>query len=248
MKPRRRGSHASVGRAGKSMDSYLVDLGEMEYPEAHQFQLECVSYRLAAKDRPDIFIVTEHPPVFTLGKRGGLGSLTVSREYITDQGVGIVQTERGGDITYHGPGQLVVYPIICLKESGLSIKDYVGLLEDVMIRCAQDFGVTADRDQRNRGIWVGDNKIGSIGIRVTRGVCYHGLALNVALDFKHFSWIQPCGLAGVGVTSLAKESGGLVSFQEVKERMIHHLEKHFKRGLIPVPASRVSGEHHEDRR
>ncbi len=242
MKPRQRGSHASVDRAEVPMESYLVDLGEMDYPEAHRFQLECVNYRLAVKGRPDIFILTEHPPVFTLGKRGGLGSLTVSREYITGQGVTIVQTERGGDITYHGPGQLVVYPIICLKESGLSIKDYVGLLEEVMICCAEDFGVSANRDNRNRGIWVGDNKIGSIGIRVTRGVCFHGLALNVTLDFKHFSWIQPCGLAGVGVTSLAKEAGEIVSFQQVRERMIDHLEKHFKRELIPVPAAIITGE------
>ena len=224
------------------MDSYLVDLGQVDYLEAHRFQLECVNYRLLGTDRPDIFIVTEHPPVFTLGKRGGLESLTVSSEYITSQGIGIVQTERGGDITYHGPGQLVVYPVICLKKSGLSIKEYVDLLEEVMICCAKDFGVEADRDNRNRGIWVGDNKLGSIGIRVTRGVTFHGLALNVTLDFKHFSWIQPCGLAGVGVTSLAKEAGESVALPAVKERMIHHLEKCFERTLISFPAACLTGE------
>jgi lipoate-protein ligase B len=231
-----------VDKARGIIDSYLVDLGTTDYSEAHRLQLACVDYRLAAGSRPDIFIVTEHLPVFTLGKRGGLGSLTVSREYISSRNVEIVQTERGGDITYHGPGQLVIYPIIHLKDSGLSLKEYVDLLEEAMRCCTQDFAVHSVRDQRNRGIWVGDNKIGSIGIRVTRGVTFHGLALNVTLDFTHFGWIQPCGLAGVGVTSLAKETGGSVSFDEAKKRMIYHLEKLFKRTFVSVPVTHITGE------
>jgi lipoate-protein ligase B len=243
MKLRQHGSHASVDNTGQAvMNGYLLDIGKVDYHDAHQFQLACVNYRLHEQGRADIFIVTEHPPVFTLGKRGGLGSLTVSQEYVTDQGVGIVQTERGGDITYHGPGQLVVYPIIHLRESKLSIKDYVDLLEDVMISCADDFGVTAVRDQRNRGIWVGNNKIGSIGIRVRHGVTFHGLALNVTLDFEHFGWIQPCGLAGVGVTSLAKETGGTILFHEVKDSIISHLERSFERKLVPAPSTLITGE------
>jgi lipoate-protein ligase B len=223
------------------MNAYLFDLGKMDYDDAHRFQLDCVNYRLLEEGRPDMFIVTEHPPVFTLGKRGGLRSLTVSQEYITNQGVGIVQTERGGDITYHGPGQVVVYPIIHLRESKLSIKDYVDLLEDVMISCAGDFGVTAARDPRNRGIWVGNNKIGSIGIRVRHGVTFHGLAFNVTLDFEHFGWIQPCGLSGVGVTSLAEEVAGTVVFADVKDSIIGHLERLFKRKLIPAPSTFITG-------
>lgn len=244
MRPRPRGSHASVDKARNDdvMNAYLFDLGKMDYHDAHRFQLDCVNYRRLEEGRPDMFIVTEHPPVFTLGKRGGLGSLTVSQEYITNQGVGIVQTERGGDITYHGPGQVVVYPIIHLRESKLSIKDYVDLLEDVMISCAGDFGVIAARDARNRGIWVGNNKIGSIGIRVRHGVTFHGLALNVTLDFEHFGWIQPCGLSGVGVTSLAEEVAGTVVFADVKDSIIGHLERLFKRKLIPAPSTFITGE------
>jgi lipoate-protein ligase B len=223
------------------MNAYLFDLGKIDYDDAHRFQLDCVNYRLLEEGRSDMFIVTEHPPVFTLGKRGGLRSLTVSQEYITNQGVGIVQTERGGDITYHGPGQVVVYPIIHLRESKLSIKDYVDLLEDVMISCAGDFGVTAARDPRNRGIWVGNNKIGSIGIRVRHGVTFHGLAFNVTLDFEHFGWIQPCGLSGVGVTSLAEEVAGTVVFADVKDSIIGHLERLFKRKLIPAPSTFITG-------
>jgi lipoate-protein ligase B len=111
-----------------------------------------------------------------------------------------------------------------------------------MISCADDFGVTAVRDQRNRGIWVGNNKIGSIGIRVRHGVTFHGLALNVTLDFEHFGWIQPCGLAGVGVTSLAKETGGTILFHEVKDSIISHLERSFERKLVPAPSTLITGE------
>jgi len=242
MRPRQLEDHAFAGKQQGVMKTYLFDLGKMDYHDAHQFQLDCVNYRLDEQGRPDIFIVTEHPPVFTLGKRGGLDSLTVAEEHVKKQGVGIVQTERGGDITYHGPGQLVVYPIIHLRESSLSISTYVDMLEEVMISCAGDFGVNTVRDERNRGIWVGNNKIGSIGIRVRRGVAFHGLALNVALDFEHFGWIQPCGLAGVGVTSLAAELGTAVDFNEVKQRIIFHLENLFDRQFVSAPLAVITGE------
>ena len=136
----------------------------------------------------------------------------------------------------------MVYPIIHLRESSLSIRTYVNMLEEVMISCTEDFGVTSVRDERNRGIWVGNNKIGSIGIRVRRGVTFHGLALNVALDFEHFGWIQPCGLAGVGVTSLAAELGAAVDFNEVKQRIIFHLETLFDRQFVFTPLAAITGE------
>lgn len=224
------------------MDVSLVDLGLTNYSQAHQFQLDCVRYRREKSGRADIFILTEHPPVFTLGKRGGRESLMVGEEFVQQQGVEIVQTERGGDITYHGPGQLVVYPIVLLRDAGLSVKDYVHRLEEVMIACASDCGVSAGRDQRNRGIWVGNNKVGSIGIRIRHGVTFHGLALNVTLDFKHFNWIQPCGLSGVGVTSLDKETMGSVSFFKVKERMILHLQRIFSMRFRSINPALITGE------
>lgn len=219
------------------MKACLVDLGRMDYQDAHGFQLECVQWRLLEEDRPDIFLVTEHPAVFTLGKRGGRGSLTVDEQFIKNRGVDIVQTERGGDITYHGPGQIVIYPIVHLRRSRLSVKTYVDMLEEVMISCAADFGILAGRDERNRGIWVGDNKIGSIGIRVRHGVTFHGLALNATLDFEHFSWIQPCGLAGVGVTSIAREAGKPVDLSLVKTSAVHWLGKIFNRQFTVVEKS-----------
>ncbi len=224
------------------MKTYLIDLGKMDYRDAHQFQLECVEWRLLDKGRPDIFIITEHPPVFTLGKRGGRDSLTVAEEYVTKRGVSIVQTERGGDVTYHGPGQLVVYPIVHLHRAKLSVREYVDLLEEVMIACAAEFGVAAGRDERNRGIWVGNNKIGSIGIRVRHGVTFHGLAFNVSLDFEHFGWIQPCGLAGVGVTSMDRELAGAIEFSRVKELFIACLAKTFTRQFLSIEPTLITGE------
>ncbi len=218
-----------ISQTGEGMNSYLVDLGKTDYTVAHDFQLDCVNWRLHDKNRPDIFLLTEHSPVFTLGSRGGRESLTVAEDFVKSKGVDIVQTERGGDITYHGPGQIVVYPIIYLRQSRLRVRDYVEKLEQVMIECASDFAVPAGRDERNRGIWVGHNKIGSIGIRVRHGVTFHGLALNASLDFEHFNWIQPCGLAGVGVTSLERESGASIEFSEVKSKMIFRLANVFDR-------------------
>jgi lipoyl(octanoyl) transferase len=223
------------------MKAYLIDLGKFDYQDAHSFQLECVEWRLESEDRPDIFLVTEHPPVFTLGKRGGRDSLMVGEEFITSKGVNIVQTERGGDITYHGPGQLVIYPIIHLRRSKLSVKSYVDKLEEVMIATAADAGVCALRDERNRGIWVGNNKIGSIGIRVRHGVSFHGLALNVSLDFEHFSWIQPCGLSGVGVTSIERELQEQVDFSTVKTAAIERMAAIFDRNFIQADATLLSG-------
>jgi lipoyl(octanoyl) transferase len=224
------------------MKAYLIDLGKMAYQDAHQFQLDCVQWRLQEGGRADIFLITEHPPVFTLGRRGGRESLAVDEDFVKSREVDIVQTERGGDITYHGPGQVVVYPIVQLRQAQLSVRAYVDMLEEVMISCAADFGVMAGRDDRNRGIWVGNNKIGSIGIRVRHGVSFHGLALNVTLDFEHFSWIQPCGLTGVGVTSLARESDKPINFYEVKANITLRLGQIFNREFVSVEPSLITGE------
>ncbi|SDP08100.1 lipoyl(octanoyl) transferase LipB [Desulforhopalus singaporensis] len=224
-----------------SITSYLVDLGRTDYAAAHQFQLDCVRWRLEDKHRHDVFLVTEHSPVFTLGSRGGRQSLMVSEDHVRAEGVAIVQTERGGDITYHGPGQVVVYPIIHLRSSRLSVREYVHMLEQVMIDVAASYSIAAGRDERNRGIWVGNSKIGSIGIRVRHGVTFHGLALNANLDFTHFNWIQPCGLAGVGVTSLERETGAAIDFADAKQRMARCLGDVFHREFSAAVPSNFSG-------
>lgn len=210
-------------RLAANMSIEVRDMGLVDYNSAHELQRQCVQKRLDGGD--DVVLLLEHPPVFTLGQSGKMTSLLKSREEIARLGVDIVRTERGGDITYHGPGQLVAYPIVNLKSRKLSVSGFIEGLEEIMLCCAADVGVTASRDDRNRGIWVGDNKIGSVGIRIRHGVSFHGLALNVNLSLDPFSWVNPCGLTGVGVSSLAKELGRELDMAEVKASMtgyIHH--------------------------
>jgi lipoate-protein ligase B len=173
----------------------------------------------------------EHPPVFTLGKRGGRENLLISDERLQQSGIPVVQVERGGNITYHGPGQLVVYPIVHLPAFGMGVVDMVDRLEEVMIRTCAAWRIQAERNALNRGAWVSMKKIGSIGIAVRRGVSFHGLALNVNLDLKPFGWIQPCGLEGVGVTSIEAEAGSAVDIADVKRIMKAHIEAVFQTGL-----------------
>jgi lipoate-protein ligase B len=205
------------------MEIRIRDIGLVGYARAHQMQLQCVEQQLGGVDEREHILITEHPPVYTLGKSGNLTSLIKSEEEIADAGIEIVRTERGGDITYHGPGQLVVYPIVNLRRRGLSVAGFIHILEELMVNTAADFGVSGVRDGRNRGVWVGDNKIGSVGIRVRHGVSFHGLAINVNLSLTPFSWIRPCGLFGVGVTSIEKELGRPVSLEKVRESMRKHI-------------------------
>ncbi len=205
------------------VETELRDLGIMGYQKAHDTQLQCVEKVLHSPDQAEVILITEHPAVFTLGRKGETHAFIRKQDDIVNMGVDIIHTERGGDITYHGPGQLVVYPIINLHRRKLSVTRFIHLLEEVMLNTAADFQVASNRDKRNRGIWVGNNKLGSVGIRVRHGVTFHGLALNINLDLNPFSWIQPCGLSGVGVTSLAHELGNNVNMEAVKERMKGHL-------------------------
>jgi len=173
-----------------------------------------------------------HPPVFTLGRRGGLNNLTVSEAFLEKEGISVVQVERGGDITFHGPGQLVVYPIIDLRAARLGVVDYVTALEEVMIRTAVDWGIRAERNPKNRGVWVGDWKLGSIGVAIRRGVSFHGLAFNVNTSLMPFSWIHPCGLENTEMTSLMHELSREVSMNQVRNAARHHFEAVFGVELV----------------
>ncbi|MDR3630444.1 MAG: lipoyl(octanoyl) transferase LipB [Desulfocapsaceae bacterium] len=217
----------------------LLDLGLMDYRRAYGLQLDLVEKRRTGRLDTDIFLLTEHPAVFTLGRRGGQENLAVSREFLDRQGIALIPIERGGDITYHGRGQLVVYPIILLKSAGLSVTEYIFRLEEVMIRLSRDYGVAAVRDARNHGVWSGDRKLGSVGIAIRHGVAFHGLAINVTTCLEHFGWINPCGLTGVRMTSLARELGREMALEEAKQRMKGHLAEIFERdfslmGLEPL--------------
>ena len=194
---------------------YAVDLGMMDYNEAWKLQSDIVSARVNGIIDTDIILFLEHPTVFTLGRRGGLDHLLVSEEFLKTSGIPIVHVERGGNITFHGPGQLVVYPIVNLKARGIGVVDFVAALEDVMLATVRTWGIAAERNLANRGIWVGNNKMGSIGLAIRKGISFHGLALNVNVDLTPFSWIQPCGLQGVCMTSMKQELGREMSMDDV---------------------------------
>ncbi len=191
----------------KTAAARFVDLGLTDYAAAYALQLELVEKRRSGTISDDIFLVTEHPGTFTLGRRGGHQNLMVSEQFLREKNIPLVHIERGGDITYHGLGQLVIYPILHLRQAGLTVSDYVCLLEEIMIGLAASCGVVAARDPRNHGVWVGDRKLGSVGIAIRHGVAFHGLALNVNIALEPFSWVNPCGLAGVRMTTLSRESG-----------------------------------------
>jgi lipoate-protein ligase B len=212
----------------------------MPYPEAWDLQLRLVEARSQGRVDNDVILFVEHPPVFTLGRRGGRENLLVPEETLRQSGIPIVQVERGGNITYHGPGQLVVYPIVHLPSFGIGVVDMVDRLEEVMIRTCAAWGVEAGRNTLNRGAWVGMKKIGSIGIAVRRGVSFHGLALNVNPDLQPFSFIQPCGLKGVGVTSIAQAAGRPVRVEEAVGVAVRHIEAVFGIRLEPQTAEKLA--------
>ena len=211
-----------------------LDLPLLDYADAWQLQTRVVKARKSASIDSDILFLLEHPPVFTLGRRGGLDNLTVPESFLEKSGIPVFHVERGGNITFHGPGQLVGYPIVDLHATRLGVTDFVGRLEEVMIGTAAQFGVAARRDPRNRGVWVGNNKLGSIGIAIRRGIAYHGFAFNVNVSLEPFSWINPCGLIGIGVTSLESELSRSVPLSDVRMALKSNVESVFGVNLVPA--------------
>lgn len=206
---------------------YCVQLPATEYQTALALQRSLVDARVARKTDVNILLLLEHPRVFTLGRNGGRENLIVSEVFLKKSGIPVVQVERGGDITYHGPGQLVGYPVINLKTAGLDVHTYVTNLEEIMIRTVLDCGVKAGRNSKNRGIWVGNNKMGSIGISIRHGITFHGFALNVNLALEPFSWINPCGMTDIGMTSIEKELGQSVLMEKAGQSIRRHMEDVF---------------------
>ncbi len=217
-------------RASKSW--LYLDLPLLEYEKAWDLQVKLVAARKSGLIDSDVFLLLEHPPVFTLGRRGGRENLTVSESFLKQSGIPIFHVERGGNITFHGPGQLVGYGIVDLQAAGLSVIDYVTYLEEVMIRTAARWGVVSERNPLNRGVWVRNSKLGSIGIAVRRGVTFHGFAFNVNISLEPFSWINPCGLKGIGVTSMARELSCGLPMAKVRETLKQCMESVFQIKLV----------------
>lgn len=214
------------------------DLGLTDYRDVAVLQEKLTEGRLR-KDFDDVLLLTEHKPVVTIGrfmKPGDLETeLTVPQEKLRELGISLVPTDRGGRLTYHGPGQLVVYPIIHLQEIRLGIKDYVHMLEESVIETVSHFGIEARRRCCGpTGVWVGEGKIAAIGIHVANGVSRHGLALNVDMALHPFGLFIPCGITDMGVTSMAetlKETW--ISMSDVKDAFIGALSRVFDTDVRP---------------
>jgi len=193
------------------------------YAEAHALQKRVQAARVAG-EIPDTLLLLEHPPVVTLGRSArDDGNLLLSREAFAARGFEVHEVGRGGDVTYHGPGQVVAYPIIDLKPDRQDVRRYVWSLEEAMIRVAADYEVTAGRIEGCNSAWVGKGKIGAVGVRISRWVTMHGLAFNVTTDLSHFDLIVPCGITDKGVTSLARETGKDVPRSEIEDHFVRHL-------------------------
>jgi lipoate-protein ligase B len=199
----------------------------MDYHEALELQRALVDAKTTARLSRDVLMLLEHPPVFTLGRRGSREHLLVAEAFLESRRIRVVHAERGGDITYHGPGQLVGYPVVDLRKGRWKVADFVGALEEVMIRTVADWGIRAGRDPMNRGVWVGTSKMGSVGIAVRRAVSFHGFALNVNTSLAPFSWIHPCGLQGVHMTSMQRLLGKEISIKDVRCAIALHIQEIF---------------------
>jgi lipoate-protein ligase B len=208
-------------------------LGVVPYDEALVMQRDLVEERRAGHV-PDLLLLLQHPAVITLGVKGdgGRANIVATDERLGELGIAVHETGRGGDVTYHGPGQIVGYPILDLKPDRCDVHRYVRDLEEVMIRVCADYGVTAGRIQGLTGTWVGAEKIGAIGVRLSRWITMHGFAFNVSTNLDHFKLIVPCGISDRGVTSLEKATGVRVPLGDVEDALIRRFSETFERDAL----------------
>ena len=215
----------------------IRDLNVIAYDEALALQRQTVK-RLQAGEGGEVLYLLEHPHVITLGRNAATGSLLANTDVLRSKDVTVVETDRGGDITYHGPGQLVGYPILALEEGRRDIRRYVTDLEEVLLQTLAEFGIEGRRDPVHRGVWVDNRKIASVGIRISRWVASHGFALNVNTDLTYFSLIHPCGIVGCPMTSIAQERGSAIDMQIVKGVFADRFAAVFGREVASEPAAR----------
>jgi lipoate-protein ligase B len=217
---------------------WVVNLGLLPYGPACALQSRVVQARKAGAI-PDVLLLCEHPHVITLGRNGKHEHLRASERLLAQMSITFHATDRGGDITYHGPGQIVGYPILDLAQHRRDVRWYVNQLEEVMIRASADFGVTARRVADRHGIWVdtpsGEEKLAALGVHLSRWVTSHGFAYNVSTDLRYFDLIVPCGIAGKRATSLERVLDRAVKMEEVRPKLVSHFADVFGCELIAVP-------------
>lgn len=209
------------------MKSLVYDLGKKNYAEAYELQRKFCRMRTEGAIS-DTLLLVEHPPTITLGKTGRLENILVPMTRLRQEGIALFFTGRGGDVTYHGPGQMVVYPIVSLNERRKDVHRYVRDLEEVTIKTLRDFDITAERDGSHPGVWVDGRELAAIGLSIKNWVTMHGLALNVNPNLRHFTLINPCGLADRKATSMAEILGFEVPIGAVKRRFISHFSGVFE--------------------
>lgn len=211
-----------------------LNIGLKDYAECWELQRTLFDRVLSRKNEPSdeagYLLLCEHPAVYTLGKSGKEENLLFNEAQLARLGAQFYRIDRGGDVTFHGPGQIVGYPILDLERIGIGLKDYIGALEQSVIDCVADYGIVTCRIPSASGVWIcregaAPRKICAIGVRSSRFVTMHGFALNVATDLKYFTYINPCGFADRGVASIEGEIGSKVDMQEVKNKIINYLEK-----------------------
>jgi lipoyl(octanoyl) transferase len=205
-------------------------LGVVGYEDGLALQCALVEDRKAGRI-PDVLLLLQHPAVITLGVKGdgGRANIVASEARLAELGIAVHETGRGGDVTYHGPGQIVGYPILDLRPDRCDVHRYVRDVEEVMIRVCAEYGVTAGRIQGLTGAWVGAEKIGAIGIRISRWVTSHGFAFNVSTNLEHFGLIVPCGIADRGVTSLERAAGRTVPIADAEDAIVRQFAAVFDR-------------------
>jgi len=226
---------------------WVVNLGLVRYAEACDLQLKLVRLRKAGAI-PDVLLLCEHPHVITLGRNGRREHLLASDNLLAQMNVEFHLSDRGGDITYHGPGQIVGYPILDLTEHKRDVRWYVRQLEEVMIRATVKFALSAKRVEGQHGVWLDskasapEEKLGALGVHLSRWVTSHGFAYNVSTDLRYFDLIVPCGIAGKRATSLERALGRQVSAEEAARHLIAHFGEIFGRSMISVPLKDLQNE------
>ena len=215
--------------SGEKKKCLILEIERISYEEAFELQRRLVAARLK-NHIEDTFILLEHDPVFTANRQETFQNILAPSEILAQEGIAVCRTDRGGDVTYHGPGQIVGYSIMDLKEQGRDLHQYIRNMEQVLIDTLSEYGIGAGRDKKHPGVWVKNEKIAAIGIAVKNGwITMHGFALNVDPNMDHFRMIVPCGITDKGVTSMAALLGRPVDRGELHEQLIYHYGKIFKR-------------------
>ncbi len=213
----------------------LLDLGRISYPDAWELQHNMVAER-RRNEREDVLLLLEHDPVYTIGRAGSRSNIIVPEADLADAGIPVFEVDRGGDITFHGPGQVVGYPILDLSRHGKDLHKYVRQLEEVIILTIGEYGITGYREPGLTGVWTDKGKIAAIGVGVKGWVSMHGFSLNVMPDMNYFRMIHPCGITDRPVASM-RDLGAFAGITDVKEKLIQHFGEVFDLKFVPVRSS-----------